>query len=422
MGPMETAATAHDRRSLIETALQRDVRRIPFTPSLEDEYEAATRERRIQSTRAFLLFIGAMNVLCLPLDAVLSARVFEEGLLLRAAIVTPLFAFAYALLGQRIPPRVQGFCVGVPLVALVVCVALIGKVAGEPFASRYLMAAGFAVFACNTAIPFRFPHACLTSLASLGAFAVIVFSGIGGAPGGRSGDLIAFMSFIMAFSLRLNYRLETANRRTFLLNLKDALNTNELVRANEVLTALSQTDSLTGLANRRAFDVVLARAWADAAERRVSIAVIMIDVDHFKLFNDTAGHAKGDRCLQAIARTIGDSVRGRDLAARYGGEEFTVILHDADNDEALRAGIRISEAVRALRLPHPALSTFVTVSAGVAAVRADSPSQSAERLVQAADTALYAAKCAGRDQLISGSLTLTSGLDGLRPFHESRTP
>ncbi len=158
------------------------------------------------------------------------------------------------------------------------------------------------------------------------------------------------------------------------------------------------TDALTGIANRRAFDECLAREWERAARDRRPIALLLMDVDRFKAFNDTYGHVQGDRALRAIARAIGENVhRPGDICARYGGEEFAVILADTDASGASEVAETILQSVRALARPHRGSPLgILTVSIGVA-VAVPQPGTSPS-IVQPADAALYRAKRDGRDR------------------------
>jgi diguanylate cyclase (GGDEF)-like protein/PAS domain S-box-containing protein len=173
----------------------------------------------------------------------------------------------------------------------------------------------------------------------------------------------------------------------------------ELERANAELASLVRKDSLTGLANRRCFDEMLQKAWGEALQGGWPIAVLMIDVDHFKQFNDTYGHQRGDLCLRDVAVAIISGLfHPDDLAARYGGEEFAVILPRTSTDNAAQVAERIRRAVHELHRPHLAapLGT-VTISVGVAAAW---PVQHGDPLavVRAADEALYTSKREGRNR------------------------
>ncbi|KRQ02384.1 diguanylate cyclase [Bradyrhizobium manausense] len=170
------------------------------------------------------------------------------------------------------------------------------------------------------------------------------------------------------------------------------------------LETLAIEDSLTGLANRRRFDERLKEEWARAYRDRSSLGLLMIDVDHFKAYNDEYGHPAGDACLRVVAKTIAAEVqRGGDLAARYGGEEFAMLLPNTDAAGCARLGERIRNAIRDAGLVHASnpAGPCVTVSVGGATCRpAVERTAGTSSLVEAADRALYAAKDAGRDRLM----------------------
>lgn len=172
-----------------------------------------------------------------------------------------------------------------------------------------------------------------------------------------------------------------------------------LEAANRRLETLAMEDPLTGLANRRRFDEVLGREFRRAMRTQAPLAIIMLDVDRFKAFNDTYGHPAGDACLQAVTRAIGGVLRRPgDLGARYGGEEFAVLLPGTDEAGAAVMAERIRSEVRALALPHAGSEAgIVTVSLGVATMLPPIGAHGPARFIEAADAALYAAKRGGRD-------------------------
>lgn len=178
--------------------------------------------------------------------------------------------------------------------------------------------------------------------------------------------------------------------------------TRELEEANNKLEVLSNTDGLTGIANRRQFDFTLAQEWKRAQRDGTILALVMLDVDLFKHFNDHYGHLAGDDCLQALAGALVKAGRrAGELVARYGGEEFVVLLPDTSGADALKAARRMQDEVWSLALPHVEASPgIVTFSLGVASM---TPSRDhvPEDLVRRADTALYRAKAAGRNCLQS---------------------
>jgi diguanylate cyclase (GGDEF)-like protein len=176
--------------------------------------------------------------------------------------------------------------------------------------------------------------------------------------------------------------------------------TNDLLRiANERLEQLSATDPLTGVANRRQLEDVLDAEWQRAQAMASPISVAMIDVDHFKLYNDRNGHAAGDRCLQQIAATVRQLVRDTDLVARYGGEEFAVVMPGMKFEAAVAVGERLRKAVMTLPEPDELVAQrTITVSIGVATTI---PPQRGtwNHLVESADAELYRAKRNGRNRV-----------------------
>ncbi|ULK96005.1 diguanylate cyclase [Bradyrhizobium sp. I71] len=178
----------------------------------------------------------------------------------------------------------------------------------------------------------------------------------------------------------------------------------EQKRLETRLETLAIEDSLTGLANRRRFDERLKEEWARAYRDRSSLALLMIDVDHFKAYNDEYGHPAGDACLRLVAKIIAaETQRAGDLAARYGGEEFAVLLPNIDTAGCARIGERIRSAIHEAGLVHSTNlpAGCVTASVGGATCRpALERTAGVASLVEAADRALYAAKDAGRDRLV----------------------
>jgi diguanylate cyclase (GGDEF)-like protein len=168
---------------------------------------------------------------------------------------------------------------------------------------------------------------------------------------------------------------------------------------------VSNTDPLTGLANRRARDIRLVDEWTRALRSGTSLAVVAVDVDHFKRFNDTYGHAEGDRALRAVADMLTAGIRTPiDLAARHGGEEFMLILPGVD----VAGAASIAERVRVLIAkchadPAVGLPKKITVSCGVAAIE-PTIGRTLHELTIAADTALYQAKLAGRNRYEIGEI------------------
>lgn len=169
---------------------------------------------------------------------------------------------------------------------------------------------------------------------------------------------------------------------------------NALRSANRRLSSLASLDSLTGIANRRSFDSVFAVQWGSSR----SLALLMVDIDNFKAYNDFFGHQEGDRCIRAVAHTLAGAVRGTDIVARIGGEEFAVLMPGAGLSAAADVAERLRHAIENLDVAHaPKIGGHVTVSIGCAACVPSDHLRGSD-LMLAADTALYAAKRNGRNR------------------------
>ncbi|RXZ38287.1 diguanylate cyclase [Oxalobacteraceae bacterium CAVE-383] len=173
----------------------------------------------------------------------------------------------------------------------------------------------------------------------------------------------------------------------------------KVLAVNKTLQRLALQDALTGLANRRQFDLTLNSEYDRAVREQRSIALLMIDVDYFKRYNDVYGHPQGDVCLAKVADAM-QTKRPGDFSARYGGEEFAVILTETDIKGAMIVAETIRKAIRDLNLPHSGNPTgFVTISIGVCAMVPSSFGKGPPSFLQAADEALYMAKGAGRNMV-----------------------
>ncbi len=176
--------------------------------------------------------------------------------------------------------------------------------------------------------------------------------------------------------------------------------TRELEQANQMLARFSYLDAVTGIANRRNFDDGMDLEWRRLLREGGPLSLVMVDIDHFKEYNDTYGHQKGDECLKAVAQTLRLALhRPGDLCARYGGEEFGVILPGTDATGAFGVAEGLRRSIEELAVPHggSAVAPVVTISVGVATVQPQEGGSGAV-LIQAADQALYESKRTGRNR------------------------
>ncbi|MBK1705481.1 diguanylate cyclase domain-containing protein [Halochromatium glycolicum] len=171
----------------------------------------------------------------------------------------------------------------------------------------------------------------------------------------------------------------------------------------DLLEQIALQDGLTEIPNRRYFDRKLAQEWNRQSRHQQPLSLLMIDIDHFKPYNDHYGHGAGDDCLRRVAQALQQvPKRAADLVARYGGEEFVALLPETDSIGARQVAGRMQEAIHALALPHAysPVADRITISIGASVSLAGQPATSSEALKQAADQALYQAKEQGRNRLV----------------------
>ncbi len=205
----------------------------------------------------------------------------------------------------------------------------------------------------------------------------------------------------LALEQQLSERVQSLEERNAgLTQLRLALET-----TNQRLRRLVSVDALTGIANRRQFDRSLEREVRRARRELQPLSLVFLDLDEFKRFNDTYGHARGDEVLRTVAQTLNETFRrGGDFVARYGGEEFAVVLPGVDARRAALYAERLRRRIWRLNIPYPAAALGrVTISGGVATLMRD-PRATPHDLLDAADKALYRAKCLGKNQIASAHL------------------
>ena len=215
--------------------------------------------------------------------------------------------------------------------------------------------------------------------------------------------MLAVAAFVaLIYSLRLRQLTRREQQLTRLVDERTTElreRTAQLEVANAALEELATVDSMTGLANRRRFDVFLQQEWQRSERSRLPLSMLLVDIDYFKKFNDRYGHPAGDECIRQVAAVLRTAAsRVADLGARYGGEEFAVVLVDTPVQGAVAVAEFIRKQVELLRIPHEdAPVGYVTVTIGMATRDGDEYRRSAE-LVEACDRALYEGKNLGRNR------------------------
>ena len=313
-------------------------------------------------------------------------------------IAVPIGLISYLTVWTRLPiewQELQGVACAI-LVALAFNVLMTSTNQGRP--AIYLGGMTLLIMLDTIAAGFRFCVAVAYSLALTAMFGVFIQR----MPGGQGLFGIVLLILITTcaiFAVFGAWRVETEMRRNYALMLREKLKRQALSQRNSELDQLALRDVLTGLANRRSYEMWKGLAWSAAEASGNAVGLLVIDVDNFKLYNDTFGHNGGDACLRAVAQCPIDQLRGTtDMVARVGGEEFAILLPGADLEAAGAVGERVRQAVERLDLPHAngTADAVVTISCGAASLPAV-PGRTPEDLFAAADGALYAAKKQGRN-------------------------
>lgn len=376
-----------------------------FPPALERSFEDETWAERYREFRFWLWAFLAFAWLTLGLTIIADPDELLLAAGLRLFVITPAYLAGILVLSRRQRRWLESAACILPhfLSLLAIEAQFLGT--ATPHLLRDTIALSFSILAANFVVPLRPGQAiAYTAIALLGGDALVAVDMlIRHAPLDHP-DLPLFSHMLAGLSLLGRIRAEARSRKSFLHGLMLRRKTDELARANERLLEISTTDPLTGVANRRSYEKELDESWEAAAASDAALAVLMIDVDHFKPYNDRLGHLQGDECLRAVARAIvGQSRRGQDLVGRFGGEEFVMLLPDTDHRMAYEVAERVRMAVADLAIPHPGgvEGGIVTVSIGIGAAAHVDAGGDADTLLAAADQALYAAKTDGRNRVRS---------------------
>lgn len=371
-----------------------------FPPAIETRYEADTGAQRSRELQIAGLLAIAVYDSFLINDWISRPEVWMNAMFWRLGIVTVYGLAALILIERNLPAQWrEATMASTAVVAMWASCEIFHATtsaagAYDPFLFSLVFLAGNIVF------QLRFVMALLSSaLGLLVATAFLMAPSI--MPAMARPFALGLLLGTAVFTVMAAYRLERSERQNYLLILREA-NRSEVARqAADRFATLSQTDALTHLANRRAFDMELPQRWAHANTNGENMTVILIDIDHFKRYNDHFGHPAGDICLQQVAKALREGLRESDFIARIGGEEFAVLFHGGSCDDAMQLAERLRLNIASAAIPHDRQhgQLVVTISVGLA-ITAPPCSLPPNELVAAADTALYSAKHSGRNRYV----------------------
>ncbi len=370
-----------------------------FPPELELKFENDTREVRMRDLRIAMILGAILFFATSLMDPVLVPDLGWDAFWLRTLAV-PFMLFDLCV-GTTLRAPAREWLLTITAFVVVTVLAAIPAASSSPLAPFAFANAILAVAYANTTVVLRF-----TKASAFSVYCVVVIFAFAVLREGIGSPLVWAIglqaTLAASFSLFANYNIEWSGRLNYLLGTREAMRLKAVAADRETFKVLSSIDELTQLANRGSFNRKCETAFADPANRGLSATLLMIDVDHFKRYNDHYGHLAGDACLRAVAQRISETVRNEtDLVARYGGEEFVVLLRDIAPAQAEKLAVRICDAVGALRLEHANRDDglgHVTISIGIAAtdIRVGS---SLEALMRVADRGLYDAKRKGRNRV-----------------------
>jgi diguanylate cyclase (GGDEF)-like protein len=372
-----------------------------FPPAIGLLYEAQTGAQRIRMLRAViplgLVFYNAYDAT----NFVIARDVFWWAVWLRLGATVAGLAIVWTL--ARMTPRTRETILTLAMVGVSAIPLFLFWLSREPLGSYSFSDFFLTVVFGAVLLQLRFPAALLYIALCLAMALAAIWLHRELEPNLRLAFSLQTVS-VCSFLLVGNWLMERTQRKSFLEIHARTLQSDALEVARRDFAALSMTDALTGIANRRQLDQALAEAAADLQQGRAAAALLMIDVDHFKRYNDAYGHQAGDACLREVATVLGAAIAGQPglVFARYGGEEFAVLLRGRRTGEALAMADALQSALAGRMLAHahrPDDKAVVTASIGVAAFEAGAE-RSAADLVAAADAALYDAKRLGRDRFV----------------------
>ena len=398
---MDQSATGSDHQPVKQGTKEfyRDRWRLRFVPEIESRYRTLYAKKQKRYTRLLLTILIILYVLFGACDYYLLAGEVLPVWAIRYLIGLPALLLCYVVLRTRWVERFYQWYLVFALAMIILTTHWMLFVVSGPAYHLYTSSILALVMGGLTLTRIGFVGALVTAVIYMLASVFTQYSL-------NSLDRAAVYylllgSWAVTFCVVSAFSFEKANRKEFLQKILIQRKNNQLKKANERLKNLVDIDALTGISNRRHFDHVLDEEWRRAKRRQYPLALLMVDIDYFKAYNDSLGHVKGDECLRQVAQNLLQQARRPgDLVARYGGEEFSVILPALDREEALAVAETFCHEISHMKIHHPNsdIADCVTVSIGVAV---QVPNEHNERgdLLKQADDALYLAKKRGRNRV-----------------------
>lgn len=391
--PVDPTLTELVEEELSKPSLHRD------SVKLRERYDVEREGPRREDTRLTMWGAVIIYTAFFVLDFVLIPDVALATSISRVALaVVSLSTLEFMLQRRAKANTLDATCAGFVVVAYVLWVFFAAYTQHQLSFSYYIVFGAIFMMGANLLFNFPLPTSLAASFALLAAFFVAMLNVVSVPPSYQIAFGVLFISSL-AFNFYVNWKLDVERYSVFLNALRSRIQKEELEEQSRALLRLSNTDSLTGLANRRAIDASLRNCWRQWQSSGVSFGVILVDIDYFKLFNDYYGHQEGDRTLALVAETLADfaDAHGAEIG-RYGGEEFLILTPFSSRETVTTFIESVRRAVENLRLAHEYRSdglSVVTLSVGASVAGKDC--DRLERLVSEADRALYAAKASGRN-------------------------
>lgn len=376
---------------------------IPLPAPLERRFHKDVSHQRLRTMITSGMVVTVIYNWFLVSDWLLLPDQFEWALRLRLFMFTPAIMVAIFLLPRISSPALREWATVIPGVAAAGINGWLCMNSTDPYAAPYLACLATIVMFSNSVVQMRFTTAAVLNSLIMAIFVIAAVN----MPREQLTILVPgalLLACTIILCLYSCYCQERDERLNWLLHLRERLLLQDLEAANLELHEASRSDLLTEVANRRHFDERLPEIWERAKESGAEVALMMIDVDHFKAYNDRYGHPAGDTCLKSVAGALKRRLRGPgDLIARFGGEEFIAVLSDTSLKTAQGAADRIRKGIEGLNILHATSSSdaVVTASIGVTTLRPSDPSASMTRLISLADKALYQAKAEGRNRVVA---------------------